>query len=182
MGKPKAKRKDRATGYVAKYISKSIHGYEVGEDSHDNDAVGSAARIRAWASIWGIRQFQFMGSPSATVYRELRRLRNIEGAREGLIKELEQAAGAEDWRRYVELMGGTCLRLKDRPLRPLMVPRSTENKYHDTLEELKGLMGAAGRVVTRIFEWTIGRSRPTADDLQTADSAEVSVRGANAPP
>ncbi|MBY6221538.1 replication endonuclease [Marinobacter nauticus] len=68
-----------ATGYVAKYISESIDGYEVGEDSYGNDAVESAARIRAWASIWGIRQFQFMGSPNVTVYRELRRLRNIEG-------------------------------------------------------------------------------------------------------
>lgn len=174
--------KGRATGYVAKYISKSIDGYEVGEDSFGNDAVESAARIRAWASIWGIRQFQFMGSPSVTVYRELRRLRNIEGTREGLIKELEQAADAGHWRKYVELMGGACLRLKDRPLRALMVPRPTETKYHETVEQLKGLMGAAGRVVTRIFEWTIGLTKPTEDDHQTVDSAEVSVRGANAPP
>ena len=79
-------------------------------------------------------------------------------------------------------MGGACLPLEDRPLHALIVPRPTENKYHKTVEQLKGLMGSAGRVVTRIFEWTIGRTRPTGDDLQTADLAEVAVRGANAPP
>jgi len=72
-------------------------------------------------------------------------------------------------------MGGVCLRLKDRPLRALMVPRPTENKYHETVEQLKGLMGSAGRVVTRIFKWTIGRARPAEDDFQTADSTEVAV-------
>ncbi|MCG7199637.1 replication endonuclease [Marinobacter pelagius] len=174
--------KGRATGYVAKYISKSIDGYEVGEDSYGNDAVESAARIRAWASIWGIRQFQFMGSPSVTVYRELRRLRNIEGDRKGLVQELEQAADNGDWKRYVELMGGTCLRLKDRPLRALMVPKPTENKYHETVEHLKGLVGSAGRVITRIYEWTIGRTKPSENHLPAAGLEEISLRGANAPP
>lgn len=43
-------------------------------------------------------------------------------------------------------------------------------------------MGAAGRVVTKIFEWTIGRTKPAEEDLQTADSVELAFRGANAPP
>lgn len=174
--------KGRATGYVAKYISKSIDGFEVGEDSYGNDAVESAARIRAWASIWGIRQFQFMGAPSVTVYRELRRLRNIEGERKGLVLQLEQAADNGDWKRYVELMGGVCLQLKDQPLRALMVPKTTETKYHELADQLKGLVGSAGRVVTRIYEWTIGRTKPSEDDLQFSGSCKVLVRGANAPP
>ena len=70
-----------------------------------------------------------------------RRLRNIEVPREGLIKEPEQAADAGDSRKYVELMGGNCLGLKDRPLRALMAPKPTENKYHETVEQLKGLKG-----------------------------------------
>lgn len=174
--------KGRATGYVAKYISKSIDGFEVGEDSYGNDAVESAARIRAWASIWGIRQFQFLGAPSVTVYRELRRLRNIEGERKGLVSQLEKAADDGNWKHYVELMGGVCLKLKDRPLRALMVPKTTENKYHEVAERLKGLVGTAGQVVTRIYEWTISRPRASKEDFQFSSSSEVSVRGANAPP
>lgn len=123
-----------------------------------------------------------MGSPSLTVYRELRRLRNIEGDRKGLVQELEQAADNGDWKRYVELMGGACLRLKDRPLRALMVPKPTENKYHEAVKHLKGLVGSAGRVITRIYEWTIGRTKPSENDLPAAGLEEISLRGANAPP
>jgi hypothetical protein len=109
-------------------------------------------------------------------------LRNIEGERKGLVLQLEQAADNGDWKRYVELMGGVCLQLKDQPLRALMVPKTTETKYHEIAEQLKGLVGSAGRVVTRIYEWTIGRTKPSEDDLQFSGSYEVSVRGANAPP
>ncbi|WP_288373369.1 hypothetical protein [uncultured Marinobacter sp.] len=77
----------------------------------------------------------------------LRRLRNIEGERKGLVSQLEKAADNGDWKKYVELMGGVCLQLKDRPLRALMVPKTTENKYHEIAEQLKGLVGSAGRGV-----------------------------------
>ncbi|UDL07106.1 replication endonuclease [Marinobacter sp. CA1] len=146
--------KGRATGYVTKYISKSIDGYEVGEDSYGNDAVESAARIRAWASIWGIRQFQFMGAPSVTVYRELRRLRNTEQLKEGLLADLEQAADNGEWKRYVELMGGVCLPQKDMPLRALMIPRPSETKYYEVAQKLHGLIGSAGRVEVDPKFWT----------------------------
>lgn len=98
--------KGRATGYVAKYVSKCIDGYQVDEGSYGNDAVESAARIRAWASIWGIRQFQFIGSPSVTVYRELRRLKAVPDVRPEKLEELEQAADQGNWKIFVGLMGG----------------------------------------------------------------------------
>ncbi|MAL98251.1 MAG: hypothetical protein CL583_07340 [Alteromonadaceae bacterium] len=164
--------KGRTTGYVAKYISKCIDGYEVGQDAYGRDAVESAARIRAWSSIWGIRQFQFIGSPRVTVYREHRRSRSVPGARTGLIEQLEKTADTGNWKLLVELMGGARTKLTDQPLRAMMVLQPSENKYFEQTKKLLGLFGVAGEVVTRLYEWTIrvrsqeDRERPSLEFCQ----------------
>jgi hypothetical protein len=70
---------DRAKGsalaYVMKYVSKSIDGEGVGEDSETAQPSGEAARaIVTWARTHGIRQFQFFGLPPVTPQRELYRV------------------------------------------------------------------------------------------------------------
>ena len=63
-----------AAGYIAKYIAKSIDGEHVEQDLYGEDAKASAVNICTWASRNGIRQFQQLGGPSVTAWRELRRL------------------------------------------------------------------------------------------------------------
>ncbi|WP_052719391.1 replication endonuclease [Halomonas sp. HG01] len=80
------KRKGTAAGYIAKYVAKNINGHQPRRDMVEGDHLdhygyeltGSAPRIEAWSSAWGIRQFQFVGLPSVGVWREARRVRTAE--------------------------------------------------------------------------------------------------------
>ena len=68
-----------AAAYIAKYIAKSIDGYQVGWDKETNqDTQVSSERVVAWSRVWGIRQFQQIGGAPVGLWRELRRLKNVD--------------------------------------------------------------------------------------------------------
>ena len=68
------KTRGTAAGYIAKYVAKNIDGEHVGQDLEGHPAKESAKRVEAWCANWTIRQFQQIGGPSVTVWRELRRI------------------------------------------------------------------------------------------------------------
>jgi hypothetical protein len=102
-----------AVGYIAKYISKSINGKK--NETELDDETGEmipdvAEKVRGWASTWSIRQFQFVGTPSVTLWRELRRERDTINTEPGapLSKAdlIHHAANRGNFSAYIRLMGG----------------------------------------------------------------------------
>jgi hypothetical protein len=113
-----------AASYIAKYISKNIddHGIDSHLDDYAESAIGTdllgdveikpCHRVEAWASTWRIRQFQPLGQPPVTVWRELRRVTaNNALLAGGDIKKAWTACqktvlGNASWAGYCKAQGG----------------------------------------------------------------------------
>lgn len=76
--------KGSAAAYIVAYVSKNIDGDHIEEHKEGGAVVGPdltgdevlkpCHRVEAWATKWGIRQFQQIGGAPVTVWRELRRV------------------------------------------------------------------------------------------------------------
>lgn len=144
--------KGSAAGYVSKYIAKNIDGAHVGLDYEGEcAATESAKRVEAWASQWGIRQFQFFGTPAVTPWRELRRIDTLPESMEATFGPVWRAASVySDWCTFMKVQRDGEISLK-----PLWEDRDSASYPGETVKRVRGVMAGELAFVTRQHEWTI---------------------------
>jgi hypothetical protein len=185
--KAKALDKGGAVSYVAKYISKGIDDAgAVGAEGHTDERGGeqadmfdgTATRVQRWAAAWGIRQFQAIGQPPVTVWRELRRVSDlsVQGA-SPTVKAAHAAVSKTSgrracWRTYMEAQGGA------------MQGREHRVRVIDDGEPREGRYGTEYRPrpvgvfdVQRPGEWVLSDRKEWKPRGSWADAERVQLRG-----
>ncbi|MGL5181186.1 replication endonuclease [Herbaspirillum huttiense] len=111
-----------ATGYILKYVLKNTGdkklahkdaGMGLQKNVFGDEELQPGERVQAWASKWSIRQFQAIGEPPITVYREFRRIKAeaVEGGTDAVqqahyaIQKDAETGKRVDYCAYLKLQG-----------------------------------------------------------------------------
>ncbi|KGQ55833.1 replication gene A protein [Gallibacterium anatis] len=168
-----------AVGYIMKYLQKNLDGFATDDamsDEADITLKDNAKRANAWASVWGIRQFQFFGVASIGVWRELRKLTKKQ--ENDTIDKGRAIADVGDFASMLELQGGAGASRKDQQIL-LHYIDSDPNEDGLTYRKVVGVQENPKKVVnpeiiyTKTKKWRIVKK--TAEEQQISAQSDASA-------
>jgi hypothetical protein len=168
--KPIDYRRGSATGYLAKYIAKNINAAGIDSDHEDISGLRNPAecakRVDAWASTWGIRQFQQIGGPPVGEWREARRLRDSVQEQEQ-IEAIRAAADKSAWGLYIEAQGGITMKRSNRRVKIAKIWSDKMGRYDEAIGAVViGLEAQNVTIMTRLHIWRVQRINRGLDRVQ----------------
>ncbi len=172
--------KGSAVGYVAKYLSKNIDGANIDSDKGtDLDGKSASSAVVSFNRIQGIRQFQFYGGPSVTVWREMRRFREefkeddavilgnqLSKDEHFVLETIRKAADDGDFKRFVMAMGGVFVRRNDQEIKAVYHKKVNvdglfrQTRYGDEMSAaINGIMFKGKTIQTRFKDWKFANKK-----------------------
>ena len=148
--------KGSAVSYIAKYISKNVDGHGL-----ESDEVTNAERVRAWASLYGIRQFQFFGLAGVGEWRMLRKMPKQDNQE---LENVRLAAIEGDYAAYLRFQGGLGTTTRTQRLK-LIVCDAGLNAYYEPVTKVCGIALDGEEIELDRDEWVI--------DFQSEGGAET---------
>ncbi|MDG6881079.1 Bacteriophage replication gene A protein (GPA) [Phocoenobacter uteri] len=170
--------KGTPAGYIAKYIAKNVDGFAddgiVKDEANglvleEIDLKENSKRARAWASLWGIRQFQFYGAGNVSVWRELRRCLAGKISDERL-EELRLFADMGEYACYLQGQGGALVKRADQYAN-LCYEENEPNQYGEVSKKITGIKSALEQVKTRLKKWAIKKAEKVTRSSKSDEGA-----------
>ena len=154
--------KGSAIGYIAKYIAKNIYaGNQADEKSDEVEDLTlreNVVRVSAWASLWGIRQFQFYGTPSISTWRELRKIDDAMAADadDDVLDIGRTVADVSCFASYIKVQGGAMTKRCDQPI-CIEYEECEPNKYGEIRKKIVGVKNrfTEKKIITKLKNWVI---------------------------
>ena len=154
--------KGSAIGYVAKYIAKNIYagkqGKEMSDEVENLTLLENVQRVSAWANLWGIRQFQFYGTPSISTWRELRKIDDAMAATadDEVLDIGRRVADVSCFASYIKVQGGA---MTERCVQPICIEyeECKPNKYGEIRKKIVGVKNrfTEKKIITKLKNWVI---------------------------